>query len=70
MGHTLSKDGVKPDDSKIKAVQEFQRTTTPDEVGSLLGLINFCASIFRISPQSPSHYENSQKKILNGTGVQ
>ena len=26
-GDTLSKDGVKPDDSKIKAVQEFQRPT-------------------------------------------
>jgi bacterioferritin-associated ferredoxin len=43
MGHTLSKDGVKPDDSKIKAVQEFQRPTTPAEVRSFLGLVNFCA---------------------------
>ena len=35
MEHTLSKDGVKPNDSKIKAVQEFQRPTTPVEVSSL-----------------------------------
>jgi hypothetical protein len=41
MGHTLSKDGVKPDDSKIKAVQEFQRPTTPAEVRSFIGLVNF-----------------------------
>jgi hypothetical protein len=43
MGHTSSKDGVKPDDSKIKAVQEFQRTTTPAEVRRFLGLVKFCA---------------------------
>jgi hypothetical protein len=43
MGHTLSKDGVKPGDSKIKTVQEFQRPTTPAEVRSFLGLVNFCA---------------------------
>ena len=43
MGHTLSKDGVKPDDSKIKAVQKFKSQTTPTDVRSYLGLINFCA---------------------------
>ena len=43
IGHTLSNDGVKPDDSKIKAAQEFQGPTTPAEVRSSLGLVNFCA---------------------------
>ena len=44
MEHTLSKDGVKPDKSKIQAVQEFERPKPPAEVLSFLGLVNFFAT--------------------------
>ena len=41
--YIVERERVKPDDSKIKAVQEFQRPTTPAEVRNFLGLVNFCA---------------------------
>ena len=41
LGHTLSPDGVRPNDNKVKAVKEFQRPVSCKEVKSFLGLVNF-----------------------------
>ena len=41
-GHTLTQDGIKPEESKIKAIQQIKTPTNTTEVRSLLGLVNFC----------------------------
>ena len=41
LGHTLSPEGVRPNDNKVKAVKEFPQPTCCKEVKSFLGLINF-----------------------------
>ena len=53
MGHVISKDGLKPDPEKTKAVKEMQKPTCRKEVLSLLGFVNFLAKfmakLFEIS---------------------
>lgn len=41
LGHTLSQDGTRPNDNKVKAVKDFRRPTCCKEVKSFFGLINF-----------------------------
>lgn len=41
LGHTLSLDGVRPNDNKVKAVKEFPCPTSCKEVKSFLRLVNF-----------------------------
>ena len=41
LGHTLSPDGVRPNDNKVKAVKEFKRPTCCKEIKSFLGLVSF-----------------------------
>ena len=41
LGHIVSKDGVKPDPAKIRAVQEFPTPRNIHEVRSFLGLANY-----------------------------
>jgi hypothetical protein len=41
LGFVVSKDGLKVDDSKIKAIQEWPQPTTPTMVRSFLGLAGF-----------------------------
>jgi hypothetical protein len=43
LGHTLSKEGVKPDTAKLKTVNNFRFPKNPIEVKSFLGLVNFRA---------------------------
>ena len=42
MGHVLSKDGVAPKESKIKAVASTREPKNASEVRSFLGLVNYC----------------------------
>ena len=42
MGHVLSKDGVAPEESKIKAVGSAREPKNASEVRSFLGLVNYC----------------------------
>ena len=42
MGHVLSKDGVAPEESKIKAVASAREPKNASEVRSFLGLVNYC----------------------------
>lgn len=41
-GHRLTSEGIKPEESKISAIQHLKQPTNATEVRSLLGLINFC----------------------------
>ena len=41
MGHIVSKDGLKPDPEKIRAVEDMPRLTSKQEVLSLLGFVNY-----------------------------
>ena len=43
MGHTLTAQGLMPQDSKIKAVLETETPTCAKEVKSFLGLVSYCA---------------------------
>lgn len=41
LGHNLSAKGIKPQQSKVIAVQSFRKPNTAEEVRSFLGLVNF-----------------------------
>ena len=43
MGHTLTSEGLKPQDSKIQAVLQTERPTNVKEVKSYLGLVSYCS---------------------------
>ena len=43
MGHVISKDGLKPDPDKFKAVENMPKPTCKKETLSLLGFINYLA---------------------------
>ena len=43
MGHVISKDGLKPDPDKVKAVENMPKPTCKKETLSLLGFINYLA---------------------------
>lgn len=41
LGHVITKDGLKPNDDKIKAVLDFPIPKTPTEIKSFLGLVGY-----------------------------
>ena len=41
LGHSLSKDGIRPNDAKVKAIKDFPRPTNQKSVLSFLGLAGF-----------------------------
>ena len=43
MGHVITKDGLKPDPDKVKAVNNMPKPTCKQEALSLLGFINYLA---------------------------
>ena len=43
MGHTLTSEGLKPQDSKIQAVLQTEKPTNVKEVKSYLGLVSYCS---------------------------
>ncbi|CAB4000247.1 retrotransposon-like family member retr-1 [Paramuricea clavata] len=42
-GHNFTKDGVKPDESKIKAIQDMPTPSSKKEIERLLGTVNYLA---------------------------
>lgn len=42
-GHTLSREGVKPDPAKVKAIQDMQPPTSRGELETILGMVNYLA---------------------------
>ena len=47
MGITLTSDGIKVDENKVKAVTEAKRPESKSELRSWLGLAQFCAKFVR-----------------------
>ena len=45
LGHTITPEGVRPNDKKIQAVKDFPRPESSREVKSFLGLVNFIEGI-------------------------
>ena len=43
MGHTLTSEGLKPQDSKIQAVLQTERPSNVKEMKSFLGLVSYCS---------------------------
>ena len=41
MGHLITKDGLKPDPEKVRAVQKVPKSTSKKELLSLLGFVNY-----------------------------
>jgi Reverse transcriptase (RNA-dependent DNA polymerase) len=41
LGHIISREGIKPDDSKVEAIKNWPRPTTQSEVRSFCGLMNY-----------------------------
>ena len=41
MGHTISKEGLKPDRSKIEAIQKFPKPSNKSELRSFIGIVNY-----------------------------
>ena len=53
MGHVSSKDGLKPDPEKVKAVENTPKPTCKKETRSLLGFINYLAKFLpRLSEEA------------------
>jgi hypothetical protein len=42
-GQHFSADGVRPLRNRVEVVKKFKTPSTPEEVESLLGLVNYCA---------------------------
>ena len=48
LGHIIDQNGVRPDPTKVQAVQDFPRPTTVKEVRAFLGLQTIIADIYPI----------------------
>jgi len=48
LGHTLTAEGVKPNESNIAAINEFAKPQSVKEVRTFLGLVNFYQQHVRI----------------------
>ena len=46
LGHTISRHGLKPNESKIKAILEFRAPKSIEEIQSFLGLVTYVGSKF------------------------
>ena len=42
LGHELSKDGIKPLESRVKAIRDFPRPDTVTSMRNFLGMVNYC----------------------------
>ena len=63
MGHLITKDGLKPDPEKVRAVQEIARPTSKKELLSLLGFVNNLSKfLLRLSEVAQPLREMSAKE--------
>ena len=46
LGFSLTTDGVKPQKKKVEAMQRIKRPTTPKQLRTFLGLVNFYRDIW------------------------
>ena len=43
LGETLTQDGLRPDENKVKAIKDYARPESKQDVQRLLGMVNFIA---------------------------
>lgn len=67
LGHNLSSDGVKPTDSRVRAVEQFRRPENIAEVRSFLGLITY---VSRFIPHLASKTEMLRALLKKETKFQ
>ena len=46
LGFSLTTDGVKPQKKKVEAMQRIKRPTTPKQLRTFLGLVNFYRDVW------------------------
>ena len=46
LGYILTTDGVKPQKKKVEAMQRIKRPTTPKQLRTFLGLVNFYRDVW------------------------
>ena len=64
LGERLTADGVKPDEAKIKAIQEYTRPESKQDVLRLLGIVKFIAKFApRISDATAHLRELTRKNV-------
>ena len=64
MGHVVSKEGIKVDPQKIKAIIEWPRPTNGTEVRSLLGLAGYYRRFVKDFPKIAAPLTNLLKKVV------
>lgn len=64
LGHRLSEKGIEPVEDKVLAIKMFRQPTSPEEMRSFLGLVNFVAKFI---PLVATHTEPLRR--LTKTGV-
>ncbi|XP_026688729.1 uncharacterized protein K02A2.6-like isoform X1 [Diaphorina citri] len=62
MGHIISKDGVLPQDSKIKAIENMQAPTNVKELQRFLGVVNYLGKFIKNLSQLTVSLRSSLKK--------
>lgn len=62
LGHTITKDGLKPNDDKIKAVLQFPLPKTPTEIKSFLGLVGYYRKFIKDFSKITQPLKNCLKK--------
>ena len=70
MGHVLSKDGVAPEELKVKAVASAREPKNASEVRSFLGLVNYCGRFIPdLATISEPLRKLTQKSIMFTWGI-
>jgi hypothetical protein len=66
VGHTLSKDGIKPDVSKVRVVTDWAVPTNVSELRRILGMVNFCRRYIYNFSEKSIHLFNLLKGVKSG----
>ena len=62
MGHTITREGLKPDKSKVEAIQEFPTPTNVNQLRSFLGIVNYLGKFINNCSGILQHLHNLVKK--------
>lgn len=65
MGHVLSKDGVKIDKNKIKAIMDIEPPKNVKELKTFMGMINYTAKFLPKISEATKHLRELEKKNVS-----